>query len=312
MRGIGACFAAAAMAALVAACAGSGPKPAPLTDFKPAADTRIEWSASVGESRQYAFSPAVRDGAVYAAGTNGDLARFDSERGRVVWRVDSRERLSGGVGLGSDMVLVGSAKGTVLAYDAAGKILWRSKVSSEVLSAPSGSALTVVVRSGDGRIFGLDPKDGSRKWEYQASTPPLTLWASPGLVIVNDNAVVIGLPAGKLIALNLANGSVLWETTIATPRGDNELERIADIAGTPLVEPERVCAVTFQGRIGCYETQKGTQIWARPASSSGSLSADTVTLYYTGANGSVTALDKTSGASVWTQDKLFARGVSAP
>lgn len=299
-------------AAALAACGSSGPKPAKLVDFKPQASLRIAWRAAVGDAERYLFRPVLHDNVLYAAGNNGDLAKFDAATGRRLWQVDTGVRLSGGVGLAAGSVLVGSAKGVVLAYGDDGKQLWRSKVSSEVLSAPAGNETTVVVRSGDSKVFGLDARDGTRRWEYQATTPPLTLRAAPGIVFAADNAAVAGFPGGKLLVLNTQTGVVLWETTVATPRGDNELERIADIAGLPLVQSDQVCAVTYQGRIGCYETQRGRQLWVRPASSAGSLSTSGSLLYYTEENGAVVALDRASGASVWKQDKLFGRKVSAP
>lgn len=299
-------------ATLAAGCASSGPKPAELVDFEPRATARVAWKAEVGEARRSLFRPAVVEDAVYAADAEGHLTKFDAAKGRRVWKVETGARLSGGVGLGPGQILLGTAKGEVLAFDQEGKALWRSRVSSEVLSAPVGTATTVVARSGDSRVFGLKAADGSRIWEYQAPAPPLTLRAAPGIVLVGEHSAVAGFPGGKLLVLNTQTGTVLWETSVATPRGNNELERIADIAGFPLVEPERVCAVTYQGRVGCYETQRGAQIWTRVASSAGSLSAEGTTLYYTEENGSVVALDKQSGASVWKQDKLFARKVSAP
>jgi outer membrane protein assembly factor BamB len=302
----------AGLVAVAAACASGGPKPAKLVDFEPSAKARIAWRASVGEAGRYVFRPAVLDGAVYAASADGELARFDAANGKRVWRVNTKARLSGGVGLGSGQVLVGTAKGIVLAYDLDGKALWQSKLSSEVLSAPIGNATIVVARSGDSKVFGLKASDGTRLWEYQAASPPLTLRAAPGIVLVGESSVVGGFPGGKLLVLNTQTGAVLWETAVATPRGNNELERIADIAGFPLVEADRVCAVTYQGRIGCYETARGTQMWARVASSAGTVSAGGTTIYYTEESGSVVALDKQSGASVWKQDKLFARKVSSP
>ncbi|MEX0959751.1 MAG: outer membrane protein assembly factor BamB [Burkholderiales bacterium] len=304
-------MAVAVAAGLLAGCAGKGPKPAPLPDFDPTAKTRVAWRAHVGDSGRYAFSPLYLDDAVYAASIDGDLLKLSADRGRTVWRIDAGEELSGGVGAAGNIVLVGTAEGAVLAFDTDGKRLWRSQVSSEVLSAPAGTGDIVVVRSGDSRVFGLDAKDGSRLWEYQGPTPPLTLRAVPGLVVV-ENAVVGGFPGGKLIVLGLRNGALLWETSVAVPRGDNELERIADIAGTPLVEADRICAVTYQGKVGCYETERGTQLWSRPASSAGSLGADPATIYYSEENGDVVALDKATGASMWRQEKLYARGVSAP
>ncbi|HWQ37651.1 MAG TPA: outer membrane protein assembly factor BamB [Burkholderiales bacterium] len=310
--GARAALAAALTAVVLLACASSGPKPAELVEFTPKARTKVVWRAAVGKAQRHLFRPAVLDGAVYAAGATGELARFEVETGRQVWRVNTGARLSGGVGLGAGQILVGSAKGVVLAYDPDGKLLWRSKVSSEVLSAPAGNSNVVIVRSGDSKVFGLNARDGARLWEYQAAAPPLTLRAAPGIVLVGENAVVAGFPGGKLLVLSAQTGAVLWETAVATPRGDNELERIADIAGAPLVESDRICAVTYQGRVGCYDTERGRQLWVRPASSAGTLGAAGTVLYYTEEDGAVVALDKTSGTSVWKQDKLHARKVSSP
>ena len=292
-------------------CGSKGPQPVKLVDFKPSAKLAVAWKVSISSAGRYVFTPAISGDSVYAAGNNGDLLRINSANGKTLWRVDTKAPLSGGVGVGENMVLVGTSKGSVLAYDIEGKPLWQSKVSSEVLSAPQAAGEFVVVRSGDSRIFGLDARDGSRRWEYQTTPPPLTLRANPGVIIV-DNLVIAGMPAGKLVVLNITNGGLVWETVVAAPKGDNELERITDISGPPLVEPGRVCAATFQGRAACYETQKGGQLWARPASSIGSLAADDLSVYLSEDTGSVVALDRNTGASVWKQDKLAYRNLSAP
>lgn len=292
-------------------CGSKGPQPVKLVDFKPSAKPVVAWQVNVGEADRYIFTPAIVGGSVFAASNRGDLLRLNAANGKTLWRLDTKAALSGGVGVSENMVLVGTAKGSVLAYDLGGKPLWQSRVSSEVLSAPQAAGEFVVVRSGDSRIFGLDARDGSRRWEYQTTPPPLTLRSNPGVIIV-EGLVIAGMPAGKLVVLNLSNGGLVWETVIAAPKGDNELERITDIAGPPLVETGRVCAATFQGRAACYETQKGGQLWARPASSVGSLAADDLSVYLSEDNGSVLALDKNSGASVWKQDKLSYRNLSAP
>jgi outer membrane protein assembly factor BamB len=299
------------LVAALAGCGSKGPQPQKLIDFKPSVKLAVAWKTSVSEAGRYIFTPAISGGSVFAAGSGGDLRRIDAANGKTLWQVDTKAALSGGVGVSENMVLVGTAKGSVLAYDLDGKPLWDAKVSSEVLSAPQASGEFVVVRSGDSRIFGLDARDGSRRWEYQMTPPPLTLRANPGVVIV-EGFVIAGMPAGKLVVLNLTNGGLVWETVVAAPKGDNELERITDIAGAPLVETGRVCAVTFQGRAACYETQKGSQIWARPASSVGSLAADDLSVYLAEDTGSVVALDRNTGTSVWKQDRLSYRNLSSP
>ena len=65
--------------------------------------------------------------------------------------------LSAGPGAGLGLVVVGSSKGTVIAVDGAtGRELWRTKVNSELLSAPAISEKVVVMRSVDGRLHGFD------------------------------------------------------------------------------------------------------------------------------------------------------------
>jgi outer membrane protein assembly factor BamB len=303
---------AALLAVLMAGCAAKGPQPEPLTAFEPTVNARVAWKASVGISRGYMFSPVAFGEMVCAASGKGRLSCYDGARGGRLWSARADVAASGGVGTGENMLLIGTNQGEVLAYEASGNLLWRSRVSSEVLSAPTATAAQVVVRSGDSRVFGLDARDGRQLWEYQSPPQSLILRATPGLVVVDEAAMISGFPGGRLTKLDLRDGSLLWDIAVATPRGNNELERMTDIAGTPLLDGPNVCAVAFQGRIGCYDTEKGSQVWARSASSAGSIVADAQNVYYTEADGTVVAYDKGSGASVWRQEKLLLRSVSSP
>lgn len=297
---------------VLAGCAAKGFEPAPLSAFEAKISTRFLWTASVGISGGFIFSPASFTGLVCAAGGGDRLSCFDANNGRLAWTRRAGVTFSGGVGSGDNMILMGTSKGEVLAYDASGTLLWRSQVSTEVLSAPVGSKSTVVVRAGDSKVFGLSAVDGTSLWEYAATPQPLILRANPGMAIVDDSALIAGFPGGRLIKLGVSDGALLWNISVATPRGVNELERLTDVAGTPFLEQERVCAVAFQGRIGCFGIDEGAQIWARTASSASSLDADSRNVYYTESDSVVAALDKSTGASVWRQDKLLYRRVSAP
>jgi outer membrane protein assembly factor BamB len=297
---------------VVSGCGGSpAVKPAELVKFKPTAKAKVVWHASVGEAENYIFTPAVYEGAVYAAGADGRLARFDAARGKRVWRINTKEPLSGGVGADAGLVVVATKKGAVLAYDLKGKLLWKSQLTSEVLMAPRTAQGVVVVRSGDGKIFALDAKDGKQQWEYRFTLPPLLLRSDSG-VVIQRGVVLAGLSAGRVVALNLTNGNVLWEATLAQPKGANELERITDIAAAPTLGGDQACAVTFQGRVGCYDLTRGTLIWSRDASAYVAVEVDPITVYMSDARSSVFAMDKNTGATVWKQDKLFARQLSAP
>jgi outer membrane protein assembly factor BamB len=306
---LGAC--AAALVALAGCGGGETVKPSPLPQFKPTADARVAWRTSVGSSKEYVFFPALRTGAIFAAGYDGYVTRLDAANGKQAWRVDTKVKLSGGAGADEDLVLVGSDKGVVIALSLEGKERWRSQVTSEVLSVPRQAGNLVIVRSGDGRIFGLDAAKGERKWEYQATMPPLVLRDSSGVTPLRE-LILAGLPAGKLIALNPATGVPTWDAVVAQPKGANELERVTDVASAPVVNEDQACAVAFQGRIACYDATKGTLQWSRDASSAAGLAVDATSVYMTEESGVVMAYDKASGATLWKQDKLLARRVSGP
>lgn len=304
---------AAALLVLVMSGCGGSPsvKPAELVKFKPTATTKVVWHASVGEAEVYIFNPAVYEGAVYAAGADGRLARFDAASGKRKWRINTKEPLSGGVGADAGLVVVATKKGAVLAYDLAGKLVWKSQVSSEVLMAPRAGQGVVIVRGGDGKIYALDAKDGKQLWEYRFTQPALLLRSDSG-VVIQRGIVLAGVAAGRVVALNLTNGNVLWEATLALPKGANELERITDIAAAPTVSGDQACAATFQGRVGCYDFTRGSLIWSRDASASVAVEVDPITVYMSDARSIVFAMDKNTGATVWKQDKMLARQLSAP
>jgi outer membrane protein assembly factor BamB len=285
-------------------------KMAELDTIKPTAELKRLWQTSVGAAGDYVFTPAVVGASVYAAGADGTIVRIDE--GREVWRIKAGQKLSGGVGAGDSLVVVGTPKGEVLAFAAAdGKPAWQARVGSEVLSAPSLGADAVIVRSGDNRIYALDPADGKRRWIYQRGTPALSLRSNTG-VTLTANAILAGFPGGKLVAINPGNGAATWEGTVALPRGATELERMADVTSNPATDGRVVCSVAYQGRIACFDLGSGNGLWAREMSSSVGLALDGRYMYVTDEKGAVHAFDGTSGASVWKQDKLFMRGVSRP
>lgn len=288
-----------------------GLRPAELTEFGATAKFEVRWHADLGESGANVLRPALTRDAVYGASGNGTLTRIDRATGKQVWRIDSGIRVSGGVGAGEGLVLVGSDKGEVLAYGEDGQLRWKSKVSSEVLSVPRVAEGVVIVRSGDGRIAGLGAADGKRLWLYERSTPALVVRSHAGVTIQRGVAFV-GFAGGKLAALRVKDGGVLWENSVSQPRGNTELERISDITSDPVVDDEQVCAIAFQGRVACYDAAQGSPLWNRDIGSDKGMMLLRKYLYLSDANGYVIALDKTSGSTLWKNEQLFMRDTAAP
>jgi outer membrane protein assembly factor BamB len=289
--------------------------PAELVDFEEVIEVDEIWSRNVGagESKYYLkLRPFVEDGRVFAAERRGGIRAYNAENGDRIWEAETKTPISGGPGGGEGLVVVGSSNGDVVALSAeTGEEKWRTRVTSEVLAPPVAANGVVVTRSADGKLFGLSVEDGSQLWVYDRSVPVLTLRGT-SMPVLASGAAVCGFDGGQLVAVSLENGQTLWESRIAVPRGRSELERLVDIDADPLVAEGVVYAVSFQGRIAALDLFSGSFIWQRDMSSYAGVGVHDENIYVTDTDSFVWALDRRNSASLWRQDKLRGRRLTAP
>jgi outer membrane protein assembly factor BamB len=289
--------------------------PAELTDFPASLRVQRTWDAGLGGGKdvlRLGLGVSQVDGRAYAAGRDGDVEAFDLNTGKSLWHAKTKAPLSGGTGVGNGLVVVGSSEGAVIALDAAsGAERWRVKVNGEVLSAPAVAPQAVIVRTVDGKLRGLAIDSGKQLWEYEQQVPRLSLRGT-AIPVVVGNAVICGFDNGKVVSLNIADGSLLWETTVAPSKGRTELERLVDIDSAVKVFDNYVYAVGFQGRVAMLAMDTGQIWWAQDASSYRGLAVDDDHVYISTAEGDVVALKRTEGTEVWRQKGLAHRGLSAP
>lgn len=306
-------------AALLAACSSLNPfskdeprnKPNELVPFTATLAVRPAWNLSLSGGAPVGFAPIAAQGSVFAATADGTVVRVEAATGRVLWRVSAAKSLSAGAGSDGGTVAVGTSEGAVIALDGDGKEKWRARASSEILAPPVVSQGLVIVRSGDNRIHAFDADTGKRRWTYQRQSPALTL-RSPSGIAVAPGAVFAGFAGGKLAALAIGNGALRWEGTVANPRGATELERVADVVGRPVLTGGAVCAVTFQGRVACFDAASGNPLWAREASSTSGLDADARFVFVSDEKSILLAFARDNGSNLWKQEQLLYRNLSAP
>ena len=289
--------------------------PAELVDFKPAMKAQELWSRDIGKGpgeRFLRLTPAEQGNTLYVIDRRGWVQALDAGKGDERWRVDLDLDVSAGPGLGDDLVVVATRKGQVVALDRHdGKERWRASVTSEVLAPPAIGDGVVIVQSVDGRVAAFAAATGKRLWLFERSEPALSLRGTSTPVVVGD-AVLAGFASGKLAALNLSDGRQLWEIPVAEPHGRTEIERLIDVETPVLVTARALIAAAYQGRIVAVSLENGRLLWSREISTYSALSADADNVYVSDARGAVYALDLRSGATVWKQDQLHGRQLSAP
>jgi outer membrane protein assembly factor BamB len=297
-------------------CSGPGgvEQPTELTDFD--ASHRVEevWSANAGGNAKRLYlglRPATDGARVYMAGHDGRVQAVDTESGRRQWRVDLDAPLAGGPAVGQDRVLVGSLDGRLFALDAdTGERIWTVRIGGEILAAPAVSGSYVVVKSTDGRVRGLSLSDGGELWSRSESVEGLVTRgdASP---IIRGSRVFVGFANGQVRGVGLRSGEALWSVAVGLRAGGNELERIADIAPHLAADTQTVYAASAANRLAALSFG-GEARWERPLGSLAGVDVDAELVYLTDLHSEVHGLNVESGASVWRQDALRARQMTAP
>lgn len=285
--------------------------PAALQEFKSSISIKSVWSSSVGVSGTFVLSPVQVESAIYAASADGTLVKIDATTGKDFWRVNTGKSLTAGVGADNATIALVGSKGILMAFNLDGKLRWKAQASSEILTAPAVGYGLIVVRSVDNRIAAYDAMTGVRKWAVDRPLPALTLRIVSGIALT-DQLAIVALPGGKLIGLALNNGSLRWEASAADPKGATELERIADVSGTPAVFDQSVCTAAYQGRVSCFDLASGAVRWFKNLSSEVGVNIDERFVFAVDNAGAISAFARLTGSSIWRNEKLINRHLSAP
>ncbi|MBU3557596.1 outer membrane protein assembly factor BamB [Polynucleobacter sp. Ross1-W9] len=284
-------------------------KPAELVTVSNQFDLQPVWSTSIGSSETFNFHPIVAGDAVYAASHGGNLAKIDLATGNKVWSVSVPENLSVGPGSDGRTTVAVTTKGMVYAYDDAGKPIWNVSVGSEVLSEPVVAGGVVIVRALDNRFIGLDAQTGAKKWTYQRQQSALSLRVGYGMLAINNEVIVTGFAGGRFGMIAIANGGLVWETPVSFPKGFSEIERLNDVTAKPSMEGDILCAVSYQGRIGCGQARTGSLLWFKDYSSYTGTSQSTDMVFSANEKSYVTAFATKDGTQVWENTQLTYRDV---
>ncbi len=306
------------LAILAAGCSSNSKKelpPAELTKFTEEVVLQKQWSRSIGDGQGDTWNmlvPAIENDRIYASDVTGVVMSLDRMNGDVVWKKDLEKSISGAVGVGYGMVLLGTIKGEVIALDSStGEQKWTARVTSEVLAPPATNGDIVVVQTQDDRLIGLDAATGDRRWIYD-STPAVLTLRGTGAPIVTNRLAVAGLSSGKVIALDTSNGVPVWEQRVAVPQGRSELERVVDIDGGLLLSGGTLYVATYQGRVAGLDLESGRVLWQRDASSYTGVAQGFGNVYVSEATGTVEGIDERSSSALWSNDQLARRQLSAP
>lgn len=289
-------------------CAADKPQPRALDPLTSKIAGRPAWNASVG-GVDFPLAVAVNDGIFTVAGSDGTVLALDAASGREIWRASAGGRIGAGVGSDGRFAAVVTRDGELVTFEQ-GQTKWRKPLGVRVMTAPLVAGERIFVIGVDRIVRAFDAIDGRKLWTLQRSNDPLAL-AQGGVLAAFKDTLVIG-QGPRMVGVDPLRGTIRWEVSVGSPRGANEIERLADLVGPVVRVGDVLCARSFQAAVGCVNADTGILVWTRNIGGTDAVAADDQFVFGADATDRMSAWKFGSGDVAWASDKLQYRRLSAP
>ncbi len=232
---------------------------------------RLAWSADAGsgsdDDAPILSGPVISNGIVYTMDAAAVVAAHTAGDGRLIWRTDIEPReeddgsWGGGLAVDQGMVFAATGFAQVVALTAdSGQEVWRADVSGPMRAAPTAFDGRVFAVTKDNQLFALNAKTGDILWSHTGfeEIAGLIGSASPA---VDGNIVVVPYSSGEVFALRVENGRQLWVENLAAIRRADAVSALADIRGRPVIDRNKVYAISHSGRMVAIDLPTGRRLW---------------------------------------------------
>lgn len=284
------------------------PKPAELAPNAGLLGVGLAWQSKLGVI-DFPLDVKVNGNTVAVASSDGVVGAFDTRTGAALWRTNVGAQIAAGVGSDGRFAAV-VTRGNELIVLEAGREVWRQKIPAQGFTAPLVAGGRVFLLAADRSVTAFDGQSGRKLWTQQRAGESLVLRQAGVLLAVGDT-LVVGL-VGRLVGINPSNGSIRWESPIASPRGTNDIERLVDLVGRVSRDGDVVCARAFQAAVGCVDAARGTLLWTKPAIGYVGVHGDDQYVFGVEGDGKLVAWKRADGELAWVSERLRYRKLTAP
>lgn len=193
--------------------------------------------------------------------------------------------------------------------------LWRKSIgefdliktlNDEVLSSPVISGGLIFGASPRGIVSAVDLESGDTVWRFD------TGGSIDGTPTVSKGHLYIGNAEGVLYSIDRSTGEAAWS-----------FRTLSEINSSPLLDGDKLYFTSSDGRLYCLKAEgegEGTKVWSYTRSTvkrstmklTGSPSGDENKIYNLFSDGTLVALDKSTGKAIWENNivKDFKRGTT--
>lgn len=306
-------------AALLIGCASGtlNEQPKALPETLPTAvDVDVVWWHILGdEFSEKAFGtikPQVIDNTILTVLVDGSVVSITAD-GEVTSLGQHPQTVVAPLTVDDAQMLIADQEGYVTLYDVDFNTIWSLSLNALTTEKALMTDERIFVQTIDGRINAIERITGRLLWSFQDAEPELTLTgtSTPTLIQTNQGvAIVSGLANGKLVALNVVDGSTIWEYRITRASGKTDVSRLVDVDAQISLVGDRLIASSYQGDLIVVETATGRVLQAKPFSTYRSILTTESQWFGVKSNSHLVALDPVTLEENWVNEDMEYRQLS--
>jgi eukaryotic-like serine/threonine-protein kinase len=233
-------------------------------------DGALAWRFPQDQKKDTVFfaAPAVENNLVVLGDYTNLLYGVDAATGQLAWTFsDAKDKYVGSPLIKNSMIYAPNADGHLYALDLTGKMIWRFKTGKANWSTPITDGTNFYFGSMDHFVYALklnysqDEIGADEIGKRIAIQKPLwntdletAVFAEP--VISSQNILYTGTLGGKLFALDVSSGKILWSFSASGNLGG--------LWSSPVLVGENVMIGDSHGRIYALDAKTGAEKWKAP------------------------------------------------
>lgn len=239
----------------------------------PGALARV-WSVGAGAgsdgAAQLTASPIVAGGKIFVLDAEATVRAFDQKTGKKLWEAelvpedeDADEGRGGGIAFDGGKIFAVTGFGTANAIDAdSGAVVWTQTIGEPFRSAPTANGGRVFAITADNQTIALAQETGEVLWRHRGIVESAGILGSSSPAVAGS-IVIVPYSSGELVALRVANGTPVWSDSLTRTGTITSLSELNDIAGRPVIDRDRVFAISHSGRMVSIDLRTGERAWTR-------------------------------------------------
>lgn len=232
------------------------------------------WSANAGAGSgrvaQLMAAPVIAEGKIFVLDAEATVRAFEQSSGKELWEADlvpededADEGRGGGVAYDNGRIFVLTGFGTAHGLDAAsGAVQWTQTVGDPFRASPTANGGRVFAITADNQTICLAQETGEVLWRHRGIVESAGILASSSAAVAGSVAVA-PYSSGELVALRVENGTPVWTDSLTRTGNVTSLSELNDIAGRPVIDRDRVFAISHSGRMVSIDLRTGERVWTR-------------------------------------------------